>query len=191
MIIWCMMCLYGYNVWYGYFEHIYQCTLSGSGIHITLQPQDRSYNCMHVVNFLYEKEQTYLQQIDTLADYDHSENTWYRWDISISLQQNYKNVKNLRESIISKVEKFEKNLFVSVKKVILYKLNAEFVKLDSQKKSTDKLLQTMITQWKSVDLVATQSLYQQYLIKLALWQGIQSSNDFATLMAYLQLYKKI
>lgn len=191
MIIWCMICLYGYSTWYGYFEHIYQCTLSGSGIHITLQAQDHSYNCMNVVKFLHEKEQAYNQQIRTLEDYDHSEEPLYRSKLSYSLHNNYNHTKSLREAIVSKVEQFEKDLFINVKKVVLYKLNTEFIKLNNQKKYTDKVLHTMISQWKSIDLISTQQLYQDYLIKLTLRKGMQDTEDFATLMAYLQLYKKI
>lgn len=186
----CILCIFNINRWYGYFEHIYQCTLSGSSIHITLQAQDRSYNCMHVVNFLYEKEQGYKQQIDTLTDYDQTQDQDYRSDISQTLHANLEQSSKLRQAIISKVQLFESQLFVSVKKVILYKLGPEFSKLHTHKNDIQYTIKTSVQQGKIQNLPSMQAQYQKYVTKLALWQGIQSTNDFATLMAYLQLYKE-
>lgn len=187
VVWWLTICTHAY----GYFEHVYQCNLSGTTINISIQTNDHSYNCMQVVNFLYQKEQQYTQEVTTLDQYDHSQDPTYRSKLRQSLIQNQNNTRLLRQKFLTTVASFEQDLFTKVKKIIIYKLNVQFINLVHQQKLIEQKITTMIHQWNTHDVVKIQQTHQQYLIKLMIRNGIKNAENFATLMAYLQLYKTL
>lgn len=101
---------------------------------------------MQVVNFLYQKEQQYTQEVTTLDQYDHSQDPTYRSKLRQSLIQNQNNTRLLRQKFLTTVASFEQDLFTKVKKIIIYKLNVQFINLVHQQKLIEQKITTMIHQ---------------------------------------------
>jgi hypothetical protein len=146
---------------------------------------------MQVIKFLYQKENNYNQQIQTLQEYDHSENESYWSGIQATLEKNKRDTTLLKNKIVEAVLAFEKDLFIKVKKIVMYKLNYDFTLMHKKKSNYILALHDTVYEGKSIDLINTQKEYQNIVIKLMIWDGIKSAKDFTELMAYLELYKKI